>query len=180
MNNKGITLIELLISISLTSITIIFLFKLLVDIRATYSSDNYNKANQQKRAIIVRTVERDFLNEGLIGIKDDGSTNGNLKISFKYSTGKTGILEASNNAITYQDANNTKEVWHLDDESYHYVTNCASYKFYQSGNDFYIKFTIIVNKDNTDNNYLDDIEFTYTGRDINAQDFKISNVLGVC
>ncbi len=179
-NNKGITLMELLISIALTSIVIVFLFRLLVDLRVTYINDNFDKNNQQKRAIIIKTVETDFIENTLIGLNDNGSTNDNLKINFTYENNKSGILEVNSKSISYLDSNNNREVWKLEDEEFFYIPTCINYKMYQTDNNFYLKFSIEVNKTNSDNNYFDDLEFNYVGGKVNRENFKSSSSLGVC
>ena len=46
-NNKGITLVELIVSIALISIVIMFLFRLLVDVRYNENNMDFNRKNQQ-------------------------------------------------------------------------------------------------------------------------------------
>ena len=46
LDNKGITLVELIVSIALISIVIMFLFRLLVDVRYSDNTTDYNRDNQ--------------------------------------------------------------------------------------------------------------------------------------
>ena len=57
INNKGITLTELIISIALISIVILFLFRLLVDVRHVNNDTDFDRENQQTRAIILKTIK---------------------------------------------------------------------------------------------------------------------------
>ena len=91
-NNRGITLVELIISISLISIVILFLFQLLVDVRYSDNRIDYARNNQQTRAVILKTIQDDFLDYGLIGLSDDGSTDEQLIITFKYPINSTGYI----------------------------------------------------------------------------------------
>ena len=69
LDNKGITLVELIVSIALISIVIMFLFRLLVDVRYSDNTTDYNRDNQQKRATIIKYIQTDFLERKLIGLR---------------------------------------------------------------------------------------------------------------
>ena len=73
LNQKGITLVELIISMALISIVIMFLFRLLVDVRYGENNTDFNRVNQQTRAVILKRVQQDFLDRKLIKIKDSSS-----------------------------------------------------------------------------------------------------------
>ena len=60
MNNKGFTLMELMISISLVSIVMIFTLNLLNDIRAEEDLGTNKTADLTNRTIITKIVQNDF------------------------------------------------------------------------------------------------------------------------
>ena len=59
MNNKGSTLLELIISIALISVILVFMVRLLVDLNDSETNNKYAKKNQVIRAEILRTIEND-------------------------------------------------------------------------------------------------------------------------
>ena len=81
LNNKGMTLMELLISIVLESIVVIFLLQLLNDLEHETKNNNYAYNNQVNRFDLVYTIKKDFQKYNLVGVKDV-SSEGNLKIEF--------------------------------------------------------------------------------------------------
>ena len=71
MNNKGFTLIELMISVSLVSIVLIFTLNLLNDIRAEEDMGSNKTADLTNRTIITKVVQKDLDN---LQIKEFGTT----------------------------------------------------------------------------------------------------------
>jgi len=67
-NNKGMTIVEIIVSISLISIILVFLLNLLITVK-NYS-DKTQSASELliNQAIITREIENDFLNYKLIGV----------------------------------------------------------------------------------------------------------------
>ena len=83
MGNKGITLIEIIISVGLISVVMLFLFNLLLDMEheSTYSS--YLKENQVNRSNIIRTVEEDLLNNKLNDVRlNEGENESTVEFDF--------------------------------------------------------------------------------------------------
>ncbi len=168
LNNKGITLVELIVSIALISIVIMFLFRLLVDIRYSENSTDFNRANQQTRAIILKTIQEDFLERKLIGLVDRSQNEGEFVVEFSYQDHTTGRLMVDENSITY--TNNTgTEKWNLERETEgtRLGINCVSYStslpLNLEGEFFYMKLVIPVIVNARKKNYIDDLEFFYLG-----------------
>lgn len=184
LNNKGITLVELIVSIALISIVIMFLFRLLVDVRYSDSSIDYNRANQQKRAIILKTLQEDFLENKLIGLQDVTIPNTEeLILNFTYADYTTGKLIVQSDSITYSFDNREVEKWTLEkeNESTKFDIHCVKYSsggFSEQENAspfFYIKFTIPVVTNLKSNNYIDDLEFFYLGKKQDITSIPTSN-----
>lgn len=74
MNNKGFTLMELMISVSLVSIVLIFTLNLLNDIRAEEDMGSNKTADLTNRTIITKVVQKDLDN---LQIKEFGTTGNN-------------------------------------------------------------------------------------------------------
>lgn len=176
LNKRGITLMELIVSIALISIVIMFLFRLLVDVRYSNNNTDFNRENQQNRAIIINNVQKEFIERKLIGIDfsaSPGGTDGYLNINFTYKDGTNGTLSFHNDEggyIMYRNNTlNTKEKWYLKKENDDTKFNLYCVKFSKSditdsSEYYYIRFSIpvIVNKDKS--NTLDDFEFSYIGK----------------
>lgn len=171
LNNKGITLVELIISISLISIVIMFLFRLLVDVRYSDNNTDYNRQNQQKRAIIMKAIQTDFLERKLIALTDTNTQNaGELVVNFRYGDGTTGKLSVYADSLTYQNSDGI-EKWLLEKETtttkynlscVQYTTSLSESNLKDNGEFFYVRFTIPINV-NAKRNFIDDLEFFYLG-----------------
>ena len=74
MNNKGSTLLELIISIALISVILVFMVRLLVDLNDSETNNKYAKKNQVIRAEILRTIENDLQNKIITDIRDNSTT----------------------------------------------------------------------------------------------------------
>ena len=184
LNNKGMTLMELLISIVLIGIVLTFLFSLLNDLQFETNNNNYAYYNQVNRIDTIYTIEKDLQNYTLVGI-EDASVEGKITIKFHYLKGSetdTAILESD--AHEYRDALGvTKTKYYLrytnvNDEKFSWemkgaeLDPCATFNYYidNSSNSYYFKINIplynnVFNpKNNKDkNNFVDDIEIIYAG-----------------
>lgn len=168
MKNRGITLVELIVSIALIGVVIIFLFRLLVDVRYSDNRIDYARNNQQTRAIILKTIQDDFLDYGLIGLNDSGSTDEKLIVNFTYGQSKKGKLEVGANYVIYTNASGDTEKWDLlqNNPDMKYNVRCVSYnKIYNSEGEFFsiwFRIPLIVKKNSE--NVIDDLEFSYIGK----------------
>ena len=61
MNKKGFTMTELIVSIAIIAVVMIFLVNLLVDIRYDKKNELYDTKNQINRAEIIKTIQNDLL-----------------------------------------------------------------------------------------------------------------------
>lgn len=168
LNNKGITLVELIVSISLISIVLMFLFRLLVDIRYSENSTDFNRANQQTRAVILKTIQKDFLEKKVVGLVDKTPNEGEFIIEFLYADHTRGRLSVTTDNLTYTNNEGT-EKWNLESETEgtRLGINCVSYStslpLNLEGEFFYMKMTIPVIVNARKKNYIDDLEFFYLG-----------------
>jgi prepilin-type N-terminal cleavage/methylation domain-containing protein len=182
MKKKGFTLLELLVSVSLISIVVAFLFRLFVDLEYSNKGNDYSKDNQQTRAIILKRVQDDFLDYGLIGLNDTGSSATELKVNFKYKNSKTGTLKVNTNSVTYTDATGSTEKWTLNAENSYmsYNITCVKYVVDYNDNFIYIYFSIPLKYKKGQANTIDDLEFTYmtTTLDATSSNFTSKTTLG--
>lgn len=74
LNNKGVTIVELLVSLALLSVVLMFLYNLLSNVTFEKNTDFIANANQANRIDIINTIEHDLLNDNDISI-DKSQTN---------------------------------------------------------------------------------------------------------
>lgn len=119
MNKKGFTMTELIVSIAIIAVVMIFLVNLLVDIRYDKKNELYDTKNQINRAEIIKTIQND-LDGKIITDITDGSYSNNLVVNIKTDDYSTHTIQADNNHIYYTSNNKTTK-WSLEknnDETY--------------------------------------------------------------
>lgn len=166
LNKKGSSLVELVISIALMSVVLVFMMKLLVDLNNTETNNSYAKKNEVIRSEIIRMIGND-LNENILSeVRTSTSTNGNeLKIGFSFNN-KTSEIIVDNNTLTYTNAKGQTRKWTLKQGEFN--TSCVDYKMGEE--DGYATFEIGIQvhtsndlNNKTNNNILDDILISYAG-----------------
>ncbi len=120
MNKKGMTLVEVIISVGLIAIVMLFLFSLLIDIEYENKHASYLKENQVNRATIIKTVQEDLLNNKLNDVSI--STNANTSsINFIFEN-FVSTMVVNKDSITYGN-----ETWPIEtngnDEAYYDFEN---------------------------------------------------------
>ncbi len=168
LDKKGITMAELIVSIALITIVVMFLFRLLVDIRYGNRNTDFNRENQQTRAIIMKTIEHDFLEKKLIKIEDNTTKDTSVELEFTYLDDTKATLTIEEESITYTNDSGT-EKWLLEKEtdSTKIAVQCigfsSSLQDDQKGDFFSIKINIPIVVNKNSKNTLDDIELFYIG-----------------
>ena len=193
---KGFSLVEIIISVGLIAIVMLFLFQILSDLQYEETSSNFAAGNQMNRANLIKKVEDDFnarfvkrvkLNKNddnsVITISFQEGNSSTLTITPKTISYKNGNLEEGKNVFTYK----------IEDDNYEYDSDIKITSDLQSGNlttvnlfcededsncgtsqFHYVKIRIPVkNIKTTDNNAQDDIELFYVGPFVeNANKYK--------
>ena len=93
MNNRGISLLELIISLSLISIVLILVYSLLVNVSNEVDNTNYASNNQLNRVEIIKTVENDLTNNSLDNIEVSNNT---LSFIFDKGVSSLNVLNENN------------------------------------------------------------------------------------
>ena len=109
--SKGTTLIEIMISILLISIIMVFLFNILVNIKEEYNLSTKRSGDTINRASYTRIIQNDLINLKLIGISN--CSNGKLCIVFKFSDNIQKDLIINDKSIVYDN-----EIWELSSGQY--------------------------------------------------------------
>lgn len=73
-NNKGVTLVEIIVSVVLISIVIIFIFNLMITVKNINDTSNTSSTNIINKGLIIKKVEEDFQNLGLIAVNSCNAT----------------------------------------------------------------------------------------------------------
>lgn len=179
LNKKGTTLMELLISIALISVVLVFMIRLLVDINNSETNNDYAKDNQINRAEIIKMIETDLNNKEIVNIDDTGSNSNNLIIVFEFSDEAKSTITATTDSLVYENEEETRR-WTMIDASI-YINNVkVSYSAdtKESGKKYYsleIDIEIHTLNDNNkygNNNRLDDIIITHIGDVTNYNGLK--------
>jgi len=188
LNNKGITLMELLISIVLIGLVLTFLFQLLNDLQHETENNNYAYNNQVNRTEVIYTIEKDLNKYTLVGIEDK-TVDDKLILHFHFIKGnglQTAVLESDYNEYTdelgvarikyylrYKDYNGLLTSWEMKGAE---IDPCGVFTYYVDNysNNYYFRLNINLynnpyhernNKDR--NNAVDDIEITYASQKSN-------------
>lgn len=152
MDRKGVTILELLISILLISVVILLLLKVMFSLDAINNDKTYASSDEISRTEIIKRIESDFVELKLNGIAIDGN-----KIIFYYEDiSKT--LTMNSDKLIYD-----TETFTLNSENALY-SSCASYTYRLLENDYYlinINIPVLIDGNNTTTN--DDITLTYIG-----------------
>ena len=61
MNRRGITILELLISISIVSVVLLMLIELMLNLSKINQDNSYASLDEIQRTEIIKTIEQDFL-----------------------------------------------------------------------------------------------------------------------
>lgn len=152
MNKKGVTILELLISISLISIVMLLLIQVMVSLEKINNDTSYASSDEINRTEIIKDIETEFLNKKLNGLKIDNST---ITFSFKDNTLKD--LKIDNNKLIYN------ETYTLKSKNATY-DKCIKYLYQELDEDYYlVTISIPVLIDNKNTTAIDDINLSYIG-----------------
>lgn len=156
MNNKGTTLVEVMISIGLIAIVMVFLFNLLIDLKSEDSLSTKNNDEALNRATIIRIINTDFINKGLKQLtfcdnKDCTSTY--LYFNFYFNDGTSKKMQVFEDHLIYDD-----EGWKLSSGKYNLGALDYCYKNPEGTKEYYLKINIpVVHKTSTNRNFDLDI-----------------------
>ncbi len=120
MNKKGFTMTELIVSIAIIAVVMIFLVNLLIDIRYDKKNELYDTKNQINRAEIIKTIQNDLDGKVITDIKDTGSSSNNLVVNIITNDNSPHTIKADSNHISYTSGEKTTK-WSLEknnDETY--------------------------------------------------------------
>lgn len=91
-NKKGITLVEIIISVSLISIVLVFLFNMLIQVNNENSDNEIKSSYLVNQSTFTKQIEEDFLDYEL---KEDGGDNCTINNSYYGTTTSSNNLYLS-------------------------------------------------------------------------------------
>lgn len=147
LNNKGMTLVEIIISVALISIVMGFLFKVILDVNYERDNFDYASTNQINRAEIISLIQKEVITYGL---EDVTSTDTELVLetSFKPITLK---VSSDKRILSYEEKNRK---WAIKDNSYKF----GNIEVENILDDEYVKITIPIRNALDNDKLIDDIE----------------------
>ncbi len=171
MNNKGMTLIELLGAISLIGIVASLIFTFLFNLRNTENEVNLNYDLMVDKLKIVREVQNDLQKEELINILNT-KDHDKVIVNFVYSNNINTYLYVFPDRVEYQTLDKDTYTYNLDNKQcLHYI-----YNYNEENNDYYLKLNIL-GQDNS----LEVLEISYyaLGK-LNIEKDYINDYIGNC
>ena len=155
MNKKGLTILEVLISISIVSIVILLLIKVMFSLDNINNDKSYASSDEIKRTEIIKNIENDFLELKLNGISINEGEYTTITFNYKNETKTLKIYE---DKIVYDN-----ETHSLNSENATY-SKCIEYNYIDLENNYYLitlNIPVLINNENTTIN--DDITLTNLG-----------------
>lgn len=128
LNKKGMTLLEIIISIALISVVMLFLFSLLNDIQYESKHSSYAKDFLVSRATIIKDVEEDILNNNITNVMQVSAGEGKVNLNFFRDDTSLMSIEVESKKITYKNAAGEKESFSLSNDNDEEVFDVANIK----------------------------------------------------
>lgn len=155
MNNKGMTLIEMIICLSLMSVVVLVMYGLISNINNLENSNGYALQNQDNRLEIIKTIETDLIETKLVNVVVKKES-----IDLEFSNGNTGYLKYyqvdGNNYVEYVASDLIKYKWKMKDANIDYQNSIVCFDEINETESILI-INIKINKDNNITNSLNDI-----------------------
>ena len=168
MNKKGVTILELLISITLVSIVILLLIKVIFSLDNINNDKSYASNDEISRTELIKNIESDFLKLKLEGLEIRKEENITIKFYYE-NTYKE--LKIAKDKITY---NNETKTLESSNATYDL---CPSYEYISLDDNYYlikINIPVLINNENT--RVEDDINLTYIGLKKESNNYPLNYV----
>lgn len=111
INNKGVTIVELLVSLALLSVVLMFLYNLLSNVTFEKNTDFIANSNQANRIDIINTIETDLILDNNIEIDKNKDNILILKGTMKGTT--TYKIVITENTLAYYVNNSIQNTWKI-------------------------------------------------------------------
>ena len=181
-NNQGMTIIEILVSITLISMVVIFLMLLISDVKSDSNLAKDKLTANYNRTIIIKTIQDDLKQYEVKQIKLIHGAGNSNQIHFTFGDGHTTIMKkltVNEDSIEYKnEGNNKSEKWLLSLKDAKYDGNnllLCKYTIAYEGTNSGTFVKIIIPTDLSNTIYKDtsldlDIELSYYTSQIDVVD----------
>lgn len=122
MNKKGLSLAELIITIALISVVVIFMYRLLVEINNQVKNPSFAINNQVNRDEIINYIQEDIKDKNISGMNKNGSR---IIIT---ADAKNAYIDIEENGLTYTKTDGTKRKWSINNAKFNYNDAKTSYE----------------------------------------------------
>ena len=197
LNNKGLTLVELLISIILVGIVLSFLFQLLIALKDETEYNDFAFNNQVNRLEVIYAVQSDLSQYVLTGV-EDASEGDNFLINFYFQKDgepKEAFLKSEKKPkdsinedryyLSYTNVEGITTTWLMKNAT---IDKCGNFTYLKDSNNYYFILNLLIynsiynEKNNSNfNNIIDDIGISYAGNSSNLSnnnDYLTNSVSG--
>lgn len=152
LNKKGMTLVELIISVALLSVVLGFLFKIMLDVKYEDDEAGFAIANQVNRAEIIKEIQNDLLDKEELLAAYVNPDHTIVVLQFGDMSTKQITISNGNKSLSYGSGGNQKK-WTIRDENYKFGNITKS-----EISSCFVKITIPILNNYTDDVLIDDIE----------------------
>ena len=114
-NKRGMTLVELVVSIALLSVVLGFLFKIVLEVKNESNNAGFAIKNQVIRAEIIKTIQDEVLS---MGESLDSCGSDREYVKFYFGTSIT--FSEDRRTITLNKCDGAKRSWTIKDEGYYF------------------------------------------------------------
>lgn len=161
LNNKGVTIIELLVSVALVSVVLMFLYNLLSNVTFEKTTDFIASTNQANRIDIITTIENDLILDNDVELVESQTTA--RKVVMKGKNGQYQIV-ITDDTLKYSVKGVLQNTWKIKGGKFGDI-ECISEgdktKVIQITQCTIPVYTTNVNNKKDNNNTLDDIMFSF-------------------
>lgn len=144
---NGMTLIEIMVSVVLISIVMVFIFNLLLDLKQEENISSDKAQDQLNRSVITKTIQDDFLDREIKAINNCNDGNYIACFRFTFFDNTYGFIKVDENNFYYEQSENPNgdgsslERWELKTTTY---SDDYFYCYQENGNLYYLQFVFPV------------------------------------
>lgn len=162
MKKNGMTMIEVMISVALISIVMVFIFNILIDLRQEETLSGYKSSDQINRSVITKTIQDDLLNRRIINIAKSGVCSSLICLDLYYRDGTVGHIKVEDTYFYYGIGSDI-EKWELKTGKY---SSDFAYCYLEKGENFYMQLLFPVDLSSTalESKMLFDVELLFMSK----------------
>ena len=164
MNNKGFTLVEMLVSFVLSMIIVVLLFQLIINLKDVYVSSVIKTELLNRQNLMTNKIYSDLIDKQVISISNCNSSSTCVDFTFFDGSDKQLIIDDVNNILSYDDY-----VVKLDNNSYFGSFSINTSNFGNISNKYNKIFNInvpILNDNFNDENFGINVVYMYDGNSV--------------